>query len=62
MPSGKRERTLVECSACGTAYAATSWPDGKLQPIGTKNGCRCGSTEFREVRYPETAPQEEEAD
>nr|WP_084777840.1 hypothetical protein [Natrialba sp. SSL1] len=50
MPEGESERTIAECFDCGNAYAAKKWPDGTIQPIGTRNGCQCGSTEFQAVR------------
>ncbi|TYL38381.1 hypothetical protein CV102_11240 [Natronococcus pandeyae] len=60
MPDGESERTLAECLACGSAYAATRWTDGTIQPIGTKNGCQCGSTEFRIVEDPPITALREE--
>ncbi|TYL35961.1 hypothetical protein CV102_25140 [Natronococcus pandeyae] len=54
MPEGESKRTLVECLECGSAYAAAQWPDGTVQPIGTKNGCQCGSTEFQAVEETST--------
>ena len=60
MPDGKRERTLAECLACGSAYAAQKWTDGAIKPIGAKNGCRCGSTEFRALEDPAPAGLQEE--
>ncbi len=49
MPDGESERTVAECLGCGSAYAAQKWPDGTIQPIGTRNGCQCESTEFRVI-------------
>jgi len=49
MPDGESERTVVQCTSCGSAYAAEIWPDGTIQPIGTKDGCECGSAEFQVV-------------
>jgi hypothetical protein len=49
MPDGESERTLAECLNCGNAYAVKHWPDGTIRPIGHKNGCHCGSTEFQIV-------------
>ncbi len=54
MPDGESERTMAECLACGSAYAAKEWPDGTIQPIGTKNGCQCGSTEFQAIEDTDT--------
>lgn len=47
--TGGSERTVAECLACGSVYAAEEWADGTVQPIGTREGCRCGSTAFRTV-------------
>jgi hypothetical protein len=49
MPDGESERRLAVCTSCESAYAAKVWPDGAIKPIGTKEGCRCGSTEFQVV-------------
>ncbi|WP_254522538.1 hypothetical protein [Natrinema caseinilyticum] len=49
MPDGEGQRTIAKCICCGTAYAAEKWPDGTIQPIGTRDGCQCGTTEFRVV-------------
>nr|WP_293026996.1 hypothetical protein [Natronococcus sp.] len=47
MPEGESERTMAQCTSCGSAYAAELWPDGSIKPIGTKDGCQCGSTDFQ---------------
>ncbi len=60
MPDGKRERILAECLACRSVYAAQKWADGTIKPIGAKNGCRCGSTEFRALEDPAPADLHEE--
>ncbi|AGB36279.1 hypothetical protein Natoc_0414 [Natronococcus occultus SP4] len=55
MPDGESKRTIAECLVCSSAYAAKEWTDGTIQPIGTRNGCRCGSTEFQALET--TAPR-----
>lgn len=63
MPDGERERTVALCQSCGSAYAAQIWTDGTIQPIGTRIGCDCGSTEFEVVEdLADTVLQEEEID
>lgn len=37
---------MAVCIACGSAYAARIASDGTVQPIGSRDGCRCGSSEF----------------
>lgn len=51
MPDGESERRMAVCTSCESAYAAEVWPDGTIKLIGTKEGCRCGSTEFRVVEH-----------
>lgn len=42
-----KSRIVAACVECGTVYAALRLPDGKIQPIGSRNGCgSCGETEF----------------
>jgi hypothetical protein len=60
MPEGQSERILGECLACRSVYAAQQWTDGAIKPIGAKNGCRCGSTEFRAIEDPAPADLQEE--
>lgn len=40
---------LATCDQCGTAFAAAETADGDLLPLGSRNGCRCGSTSFSRV-------------
>ncbi|UTF55860.1 hypothetical protein NGM29_20470 (plasmid) [Natronosalvus rutilus] len=54
MPNGESTRTIATCVDCGVAYAAEQWPDGTAQPIGARNGCQCGSTEFQAVKKTST--------
>ncbi|MDG5817370.1 hypothetical protein QA609_00965 [Natronococcus sp. A-GB7] len=60
MPGGQSERILGECLACRSVYAAQQWADGAIKPIGAKNGCRCGSTEFRAIENPTLDGRQEE--
>ncbi|SFC56563.1 hypothetical protein SAMN05444422_110140 [Halobiforma haloterrestris] len=60
MPDGESERTIAKCLDCGAAYAAKEWPDGTIQPIGIRNGCQCGSSEFEIVeKASSTDPRED---
>lgn len=63
MPDGESERTMAQCTSCGSAYAAEIWPDGTIQPIGTKDGCQCGSTSFQIIEgVAATGPRNGEID
>ncbi len=35
------------CRNCGKALAVWQSPNGDVSPIGSRQGCTCGSTEFR---------------
>ncbi|MFP8958551.1 hypothetical protein ACLI4Y_17710 [Natrialbaceae archaeon A-CW3] len=39
-------KVAATCTSCQAVYAAEAWPDGKVRPIGRREGCRCGETEF----------------
>lgn len=43
------DRMIAACTHCGALYAATELSDGSILPIGQRDGCRCGSTEFTKV-------------
>ena len=43
---GSRRGAAV-CVACGAAYAVERCADGRVIPIGSRTGCRCGSDQFR---------------
>ncbi|MDG5817786.1 hypothetical protein [Natronococcus sp. A-GB7] len=61
MPDGESERRMAVCASCESAYAAEVWPDGTIKPIGTKEGCHCGSAEFRVVEHSsDVVPEPEE--
>ncbi|WP_290811095.1 hypothetical protein [Halovivax sp.] len=40
------ERAMGRCVECGSVYAARKKADGSLLPIGKRDGCECGGTEF----------------
>lgn len=42
-----KSRIVGVCAECETVYASLRGADGKIQPIGSPNGCgSCGGTEF----------------
>lgn len=43
------DRMIAACTDCGALYAATELSDGSILPIGRRDGCRCGGTEFTKV-------------
>ncbi|WP_226480021.1 hypothetical protein [Natrinema amylolyticum] len=47
--SDDNRRTIAACEQCGSLYAALELAEEKLRPIGSRDGCRCGSTEFTAV-------------
>ncbi|WP_226038920.1 hypothetical protein [Natrinema sp. DC36] len=42
-------RTIAACEQCGSLYAALELSEDKIRPIGRRDGCRCGGTEFTAV-------------
>ncbi|MDS0475869.1 hypothetical protein [Natrinema sp. 1APR25-10V2] len=42
-------RTIAACEQCGSLYAALEFADETLRPIGRRDGCQCGCTEFVQV-------------
>nr|WP_137288100.1 hypothetical protein [Natronorubrum halophilum] len=42
-------RMMAVCASCGSAYAAREQSEGEFVPIGNRNGCECGGTEFTKV-------------
>lgn len=48
MPEENR-RTIAMCEECGALYAALELTDDTFRPIGRRDGCRCGSTDFTPV-------------
>ncbi|MFC4542035.1 hypothetical protein ACFO5R_08860 [Halosolutus amylolyticus] len=42
-------RTVAACVQCGSIYAAIELDGGGLQPIGSRDGCSCGSTSFTDL-------------
>lgn len=46
--SDETPRLIAACRDCGSMYAALKRSSGKIQPIGTRNGCSsCDGTEFK---------------
>ena len=39
-------RMIAACEHCGALYAALEISDEKIRPIGRRDGCQCGSTDF----------------
>lgn len=46
MGEKEERRRMAVCTACGSVDAARVESDGTGQPIGSRDGCRCGSSEF----------------
>ncbi|QLG48444.1 hypothetical protein [Natrinema halophilum] len=42
-------RTIAACEHCGALYAALEFSNETIRPIGRRDGCRCGSTEFSAI-------------
>ena len=42
----ERLKVAGRCLECGAVYSAWLLTDGTVQPIGRKDGCQCGGTEF----------------
>ncbi|WP_121741317.1 hypothetical protein [Natronorubrum halophilum] len=47
--SDKTTRTIAVCEDCGTLYAALEISNEEFRPIGRRDGCECGSTDFTPV-------------
>ena len=45
----KRVKVAARCRQCGAVYSAWILADGTVQPIGRKNGCRCGASQFEAI-------------
>ena len=45
----ENRRTIAMCEACGALYAAFEIAEGEFRPIGSRDGCQCGSLEFTPV-------------
>lgn len=46
---GENDRLVAACDDCGSVYAAIELSNGDAQPIGKRNGCSCGGTDFTPV-------------
>ena len=42
----ERMKVAARCRDCGSVYSAWVLPDTTVQPIGRKDGCQCGASEF----------------
>lgn len=47
--SDENTRTIAMCRQCGALYAALEITDGTFRPIGRRDGCQCGCTEFTPI-------------
>ncbi|WP_252699265.1 hypothetical protein [Natronosalvus vescus] len=47
-------KVAATCTSCNAVYAAEAWPDGKVRPIGRREGCRCGETDFKVIETAES--------
>lgn len=47
--SDDNRRTIAACEQCGSLYAALELSEDKIRPIGRRDGCRCGGTDFTPV-------------
>lgn len=43
----ERLKVAGACRECGAVYSAWLLPDDTVRPIGRKNGCQCGASEFK---------------
>ena len=42
----QRVKVAAKCRQCGAVYSAWILADDTVQPIGRKNGCQCGASQF----------------
>lgn len=47
--TNERQKVAGRCRNCGAVYSAWVLSDNTVQPIGKKNGCRCGASEFEAI-------------
>lgn len=57
-----KDRVAVICNSCGRGFAAEKYPDGSVKTIGSREGCHCGSTDFRRVEEPSTESDDTEVE
>ncbi|ELY55938.1 hypothetical protein C493_10683 [Natronolimnohabitans innermongolicus JCM 12255] len=50
MSTQTRSRGAASCTECGRVLAVWLSSEGEIHPIGSVNGCPCGSTSFRPLR------------
>ncbi|QLK27025.1 hypothetical protein HYG81_05290 [Natrinema zhouii] len=60
--SDENRRTIAACEECGSLYAALELSEDKLRPIGRRDGCRCGGTDFSAVDGSLSDPSLDETD
>lgn len=58
----ENSRLVAACDDCGSVYAAVELSNGDVQPIGKRNGCSCGGTEFSPVTQLDASSVSELAD
>lgn len=46
LATDEREKVAARCRDCGAIYSAWVLADETVQPIGRKDGCQCGTSEF----------------
>ncbi len=44
-----RPKVAAQCCECGAVYSAWILSDETVQPIGRKDGCRCGGDTFQSI-------------
>ena len=42
-------KVAASCRECNAVYSAWVFADGTVQPIGRKDGCRCGASAFEVI-------------
>ncbi|AEH38528.1 hypothetical protein Halxa_3923 [Halopiger xanaduensis SH-6] len=45
----ERLKVAARCRECGGIYSAWLFADDTVQPIGRKDGCRCGASAFEAI-------------
>ncbi|RKD88886.1 hypothetical protein ATJ93_3702 [Halopiger aswanensis] len=45
----ERQKVAGRCCECGAVYSAWVLSDSTVQPIGKKDGCRCGASTFEAI-------------
>ncbi len=55
--SSGQKKLAARCENCQSIFASEMGKDGTIRPIGTKQGCRCGSEDFRPLGFPAPSAQ-----